>query len=348
MAVTSSGLVHPYFDVGDVAPAVVLLDPDGKTVPISRLAGRPSVLHLISPGDDKSDETKSLIQGFDAFAKDLPAPEGEVLLVRQVAPFLNLAITKKFDLSCRVLSDEKGEFAHNLNLTEKSATVIFDHGSHLRAVIPVADANTHIEIVKERLREVCPVETYRAAGDQAPVLSVPGVFSPDYCRFLIELYHSEGNIESGFMETTKNGTELKNDPNVKRRRDHVIRHGHPLELEVRHLFDRRINPEIERNTYYRVQNHEEFKVVRYSEEEQGFFKAHRDNNSTEAGGRRFAVSVLLNDPAEYDGGALVFPEYGQIGYRPGAGAAAIFACGLLHEVRPVTRGERYVLLAFLH
>ena len=62
--------------------------------------------------------------------------------------------------------------------------------------------------------------------------------------------------------------------------------------------------------------------------------------------RRFALSLNLNDG--YDGGALVFPEYGGQHYAPGAGAGIVFSCSHVHEALPVTRGERFVLLTFLH
>ncbi len=46
-------------------------------------------------------------------------------------------------------------------------------------------------------------------------------------------------------------------------------------------------------------------------------------------------------------GDLLFPEYGPHHYRPASGAAILFACGLLHEALPVTRGRRFTLLSFL-
>ncbi len=39
---------------------------------------------------------------------------------------------------------------------------------------------------------------------------------------------------------------------------------------------------------------------------------------------------------EYEGGELVFPEYGLGRYKPGNGHAVIFSCSLRHEALPVT------------
>ncbi len=59
----------------------------------------------------------------------------------------------------------------------------------------------------------------------------------------------------------------------------------------------------------------------------------------------FALTLNLND--DYTGGELRFPEYGSQLYRPDPGAALIFSCSHLHEVRDVTAGRRFVLLSFL-
>ena len=35
-------------------------------------------------------------------------------------------------------------------------------------------------------------------------------------------------------------------------------------------------------------------------------------------------------------------------WRPPAGGAVVFSCGMLHEVTPITRGRRYAFLPFLY
>ena len=61
----------------------------------------------------------------------------------------------------------------------------------------------------------------------------------------------------------------------------------------------------------------------------------------------FAMTLNLN-AGEYEGGELRFPEYGPHLYSPGRGEAIVFSCSLVHEALDVTRGDRYVLLAFLY
>ncbi|MBE7213520.1 MAG: 2OG-Fe(II) oxygenase, partial [Gluconacetobacter diazotrophicus] len=62
--------------------------------------------------------------------------------------------------------------------------------------------------------------------------------------------------------------------------------------------------------------------------------------------RRFAVSINLNDG--FEGGELVFPEFGSRRHRPPAGGALVFSCSLLHAVTPVTAGTRFAFLPFVH
>ena len=51
---------------------------------------------------------------------------------------------------------------------------------------------------------------------------------------------------------------------------------------------------------------------------------------------------------DFEGGDLIFAEFGRKRYRTPFGGAVVFSCGALHEVMPVTRGRRYAFLAFLY
>ena len=78
----------------------------------------------------------------------------------------------------------------------------------------------------------------------------------------------------------------------------------------------------------------------------GHFYRHRDNLNAGARHRRFAVSLNLN--GDYDGCDLRCPEFGRQTYRAPAGGAVVFSCGMLHEVTPITRGQRYAFVPFLY
>lgn len=73
---------------------------------------------------------------------------------------------------------------------------------------------------------------------------------------------------------------------------------------------------------------------------------HRDNTTRGTAHRRFALSVNLND--DFEGGELVFPEYGPRSYKPPTGADGVFSCSLLHRVKPMQRGRRYAFLPFFY
>ncbi|MBT9462795.1 Fe2+-dependent dioxygenase [Hydrogenophaga sp.] len=54
-----------------------------------------------------------------------------------------------------------------------------------------------------------------------------------------------------------------------------------------------------------------------------------------------SCTVFLNDPADYDGGELVVADtYGEHRIKLPAGHAVIYPGTSLHQVKPVTRGER--------
>ena len=116
---------------------------------------------------------------------------------------------------------------------------------------------------------------------------------------------------------------------------------------IQNRFKRRVVPEIQRAYQFKVTRMERYLVARYSAEDRGHFRAHRDNTTKGTAHRRFAVSVNLNSE-DYDGGELRFPEFGRKTYRPPTGGCCVFSCSLLHEATPVTKGVRYVFLPFLY
>ena len=178
----------------------------------------------------------------------------------------------------------------------------------------------------------------------APVLIVPRVFEPELCQSLIEAYAQEGGAVSGVMRAREGKTFGVVD-DFKRRRDVTLPDG-PLKNQVRGRLVRRLLPEIEKAFSFKATRVERWTVACYSAEEGGYFRAHRDNGTPGTAHRKFACSINLN--ADFDGGDLVFPEYGWRRYRPPVGGAVVFGCGLLHEVFPVTRGVRYAYLPFFY
>ncbi|MEQ8397433.1 2OG-Fe(II) oxygenase [Thalassobaculum sp.] len=207
-----------------------------------------------------------------------------------------------------------------------------------------------VEGFGERLRTAIagyPIRVPAQAMQQhAPVLMIPDVVSPAYCRQLIDYYEAHGGGDSGFMRDVDGMTRGMLDPKMKRRKDCAI-HDKALLTPLRRALETKVIPEIGKAFGYRVSQVERYIIGCYAAADQGFFKAHRDNTSMATSHRKFAMSLNLNSD-EYEGGALRFPEYGPHTYKPGVGCAVIFSCSLLHEATPVTQGRRYVVLPFLY
>jgi predicted 2-oxoglutarate/Fe(II)-dependent dioxygenase YbiX len=180
----------------------------------------------------------------------------------------------------------------------------------------------------------------------APVLIVPRVFEPAFCRRLIALYEAQGGGESGFMRDVEGKTVGILDGRHKRRKDAVIE-DEALQAQMRARISARLLPQIRRAFQFNPTRIERYIVACYDEADRGFFAPHRDNTTLGTAHRRFAVTINLTT-GEYEGGELCFPEYGPRTYVAPAGGAVVFSCSLLHEARPVTKGVRYASLPFLY
>jgi predicted 2-oxoglutarate/Fe(II)-dependent dioxygenase YbiX len=182
-------------------------------------------------------------------------------------------------------------------------------------------------------------------GQVAPVLIVPNVLSRADCSALITRWHEMGHREGTVTSVVDGKVADRVYEDVKKRRDHVLSDPDvrkPLMATVA----RRLGPEVHKAFCYGSFIFDRVLIACYDAERGDYFKPHRDNTTPKTAGRRFALTLNLNSD-EYDGGELVFPEYGDDRYKPPAGAAVVFSCSLLHEALPVTRGQRFALLSFL-
>jgi predicted 2-oxoglutarate/Fe(II)-dependent dioxygenase YbiX len=180
--------------------------------------------------------------------------------------------------------------------------------------------------------------------DGAPVLLLPNVLEPELCQALIE--RLESHMEEGRVSIIENGeTRSLEMPHKKRRRDHQLTKDDPLFIACANRVSRRVMPELHKAFWIEKLRHEGYYLARYDEDRADFFAAHRDNNTPGTARRRVAISMELNE--NYEGGGLVFPEYADHRHRAPAGGALAFSCNMMHEAVPVSKGSRYVLLAFL-
>lgn len=234
------------------------------------------------------------------------------------------------------------------NGTEQIAltTWILDPGLRVLKVLPIEDVATHEEAIRAALHGLpSPAED---GESHAPILTVPNILEPEFCRALIAHAEAEGLEDSGYMKTdpATGQTVMVVDHNHKRRMDcsitdEALRSG----LQARIL--RRLVPQIERAFQFRATRIERTIISCYDAGTGGYFRPHKDNTTLGTAHRRFAVSLGLN-AEDYAGGDLRFPEFGRRTYRPPTGGAVIFSCSLLHEATPVTHGRRYAVLPFLY
>jgi hypothetical protein len=183
------------------------------------------------------------------------------------------------------------------------------------------------------------------AASLAPVLVLPEVFEPGFCRHLIGLYQAHGGEPSGFMLEVEGRTMKITDRLFKQRRDYLIS-DQQTRIAMRERIQLRLLPEVWKCFQFSATRLERYIVACYDAGEGGHFQPHRDNTTPGTAHRRFAVTINLND--DYDGGDLRFPEFGPHRYRGPVGGAVVFSCALLHEVTPVTRGVRHATLPFLY
>lgn len=211
---------------------------------------------------------------------------------------------------------------------------------------PVEDPVRHVDRIVERLAGLPRLRPRTPAPATAPVLMVPGVFEPEFCRRLIGIYDRDGGADSGFMREQDGRTVMVVDHRHKRRSDCLL-DDIAIQQQIRARFHRRLVPEIRKAFMFEATRLERYVVSCYDADSGGHFRAHRDNTTKGTAHRRFAVTLNLNEE-EYEGGDLWFPEFGPYTYRAPTGGAIVFACSLLHEALPVSRGRRYVFLPFLY
>ncbi len=216
----------------------------------------------------------------------------------------------------------------------------------VRAVVKVADPVQHAAAMLDILKRQSPIGAPRLGALQAPVLMLPSIFEPALCRRLIEGYEGAGGEESGFMRERDGKTVLVLDHKHKRRSDWTVA-DQSLRDAARERIERRIIPEIEKAFQFKITRVERYIVACYDSSIGGYFRPHRDNTTKGTAHRRFAVTVNLNSD-QYEGGELMFPEYGRTVFKPPVGGAVVFSCSLLHQALPVTKGKRYAFLPFLY
>jgi predicted 2-oxoglutarate/Fe(II)-dependent dioxygenase YbiX len=330
------------FRIGDQAPGFVAPTASQPRFALDAAAGRYVLLVFMGdPGTPEAAGTWSALRAARAsgLLDDVSAcafvvapgcPDAARRLVADMLPGL------------RAFLDEDGAIARLYGFgTHRPHAILLDPALRVLAT----DATGDPRRLLDALAAAPPPALHAGIEAPAPVLVVPRVLEPAFCRALVAHYEATGGGESGVMSELGAQTVGVFDNRMKRRRDCLI-DVEELRAGLRERIVRILSPQIMKAYHFRPTRIERYMVACYSAEDGGHFRAHRDNDTRGTAHRRFAVSINLNE--EYEGGELWFPEYGPRRYRPPMGCAVVFSCSLLHEVTPVTAGRRYATLPFLY
>ena len=319
-------------EAGDIVPAFKLAATSGETIdPASDLvAGKPLLL-LFRAGDTAP-------QGVAAVIQQVQAAQGRAVLVT------SLGETASLD-GCESAADADGV-----------ARGVFGAGAE--PLLVLIAPNRHIAYIGGDTAAAQSALARIAAGRSAitmtnhpPVLITPDVFSRADCQKLINIFAMQGQtfVEPGHGTLPPGNSDYKQkipEYGRKDRIDHWIRQPETNAF-IDDRLSRRLFPEIHKSFQYRITRREIYRIGAYEGERGGELHGHRDNTKPMVAHRRFACSINLNTE-QFEGGELRYPEFGNQLYRPETGAAITFSCSLLHEPMHVTKGRRFVLLAFLY
>lgn len=325
--------------VGTPAPLFTAPSPVNPTFAFGSLGGRYVLLAFLPGPSPERDAAVALVQRHQAQFADLSRvffgvlPDAESYgRARNIAP---LHWFSDVDGALRTLFRAVGPDG-----TLEPQWVLIDPSLRILDQAPLAEGAALLD----RLAKLGAPADHAGVPLHAPVLIVPRVLDPDYCRQLIDHYNADGGQASGVMRQ-QDGKTVGVLDDFKKRRDANITDPALVE-QLRQQIGRRLLPQITRAFQFTVTHIERYIIACYDAEDGGYFRPHRDNTTTATAHRRFAVSINLN-AEEFEGGDLRFPEFGPQTYRPPTGGAVVFSCSLLHEATPVTRGTRYATLPFL-
>ena len=338
MSATATTMQQPrMIEPGDIAPNFTLADQAGNRVELDAddVAGHFAVLLFCGGTADGV-----TLQSFAAAAPSLAAHDAKLFAIGARGAAGGFVALSDPEGRCRAayLGERSGETRVVVLAPNRHAIAVLDGGGDV-----AANAAAVISAAAARRRPTTVMTPH------PPVLIVPDVFSREDCQRLITVFALQGHV---WLQPQHGGPMPAHDYKIRvpeygrhDRIDHFIVNRETNDL-IHSRFRSRLFPEIKKAYQYDITRYEPYRIACYEGERGGELHGHRDNTLPVVAHRRFAVSVNLNTE-EFEGGELRFPEFGAETYRPETGAAIAFSCSMLHEAMHVTKGRRYVLLAFL-
>ncbi|WP_342723593.1 2OG-Fe(II) oxygenase [Bradyrhizobium sp. B097] len=325
---------------GDIAPDCKLPDTEGRVIHLraDSVSGRPLVL-IFCPQPSASGR-----EVLRSFSRNLGQLTAQAAHVYAISPEWDSSLDVKFP----ILLDLSGQVFLDFSAPRDRPSIVILRRNYHVAAIFTGRQETLLPAALSVLQTTAWERETVSMQMHPPVLLVPEVLSHDDCARLIQAFEKRGQtyFEPQPVQDFLNGSDFKiriPENGREDRIDHFFFESTTVAFLNRRLD--RVWPEIFKAFHYRITKCETLRLARYQGRRGGSTHGHRDNNPPTTY-RRFALSINLNT-AEFAGGELRFPEFGDQRYRPDPGTAIIFSSSLLHEALDVTEGHRYVLLGFL-
>jgi peroxiredoxin/predicted 2-oxoglutarate/Fe(II)-dependent dioxygenase YbiX len=341
---------------GESAPLFSLPDQQENRVILANNAGKPTILFFYAKDEipecrDIAGKFRDLMPtwrelGIQISGISLDPPQSR----QQFATENNIPFSLLSDLNGSVSRQYGVLFESPINnsqvLTYSRTAILLDSNLRILRIYSLSNGEIAINEILKDAKSLLPQETPHHITMQAPVLLIPNVLEPEFCRELIHVWATQGNGESGSMRRDGEKTIGVIDYSHKIRRDHFVK-DQQLLMRLDRVMQRRVFPQIQKAFQFEATRREDYRIGCYDASKGGFFRAHRDNTTGGTAHRRFAMSLNLNSD-EYEGGYLRFAEHGPHLYKPSTGSAVIFSCSLLHEATDIISGCRFVLLSFFY
>lgn len=262
----------------------------------------------------------------------------------------NRDLHERLGLAFDLLSDPQGSVYRASGLEPAPPgcdAVVFVLDPQFRVVGSTAGRGAGL--VEEALRYLARLlekQEQQSLQSHAPVIVIKNALTPEDCARLMRVWHqpvpvwkTDGLLCDGH-EAEKGDFKVQGEAPYKVLQ-YVIRNPQ-IQRYLDNKLSRRIKPEVEKAFQTGFSKREDYRIAAYDAACGASLAAHRDNPTAKTRHRRFTVSVTLNAEA-FKGGALRFREYGDQDYLVETGSAIVWSCALLHEVRPVTSGRRFML-----
>ncbi len=329
--------------LGNGIPPFILPDSEGKPREIQNYGGKRTAIFLLPV--DFPDYLDLFFSYYNERKERFDKTDCQPVFIIMGTQEDAARVKEKYKITRSVWHDEKGALHAALGLEHgrmQPMNVIINANQRITGMFMDRNGANNLGDFLRTL-EAQPVsnKSFLMTEIHPPVLMVPEVIPASMRAELID-YWRTGKQYQGTVGVGEN-TKVKLEG--KRRVDTDI-HDKGLLARIDNQMAKTVLPELRKVGAFEAMYRDLYKIGRYHADDAGYYTQHRDTGVKELAHRRYSLSIALTD--DYDGGTLHFPEYSGMHYKMNAGSAILFPSALLHGVTPVTRGERYVMVSFLH